>query len=1157
MPKRDLQPAALAIVRIALRLCGWEPIVETTKDIVTIVQTLVPKPNSPTPSTSVVNEAISWARQSLESLLSTEFDDVPQTDFDAAVYSVGSVLASQEINHLIVQAAIDSSMLEAHLIKHGAKRVRADLGSEGAQAVFDKVLHLCCRHLAEICLSSPEFGPLALRQLLKSHQRLMAITEQLLDTVQGSSQARVDLAFSTFTSRYLTRIAEQFDYLDLPGLDLDRYRRRYNLTAAYVPLSVMGASSTQFTSIQRLLDMQRFLLVAGDPGSGKSTLVKWIAVQLSKACLQEPGEYPIPIIVKLRSLEEIPDLEDIAGASARGIVVRKPVEWARDIVESGNCILLFDGLDEAPEPRRDELVQWISDIYQEHGRRGLRIVVTSRPPAVAEARFRPAEAAYATLEPMPYGSIERFVRVWHQTVFDATTAGDGDVWIDSSARLQATLEHDTHLARLASTPLLCAVICALYYARNEHLPGGRSELYRALLAMLLARRDAERPGFDATHSLSDIERLAKDIAIAFLLRGIDELPRAEVIAVLRASLRGFRNARIRDIGPGPILDYFVMRTGVVRELPPDSRIDFWHKSFQEYLAANAIVDNGDDALLLEMCANESWHEVVVWAASFMPMRRASNLIAGILDAGQKADASERRYLIRLALACAHYCLQLADEVEERVRMAAASLLPPASSIEVLDLASIGDAVVPFLAESLRSASADTADWAVAVLCRIGGDAANTALAGLRPELKAQHAAMLAEAWKLTGSEDYARRVLGTVPTAESNILTVNVDSYRQLRGARYISSIYRVSIDLTGDVFDEDALGSSSSRYIWRATLRGFEWWQVSAFLRRYSAVRELILIDPVGAAVTDDIDDVDQDDLVSAGDAIILGPRFGPDGADESFVYDALRSLSITSSQFVSVDLFTVGLFPAVEIIDISGFVDVVDPQGGGFGSAVRDVSIVVADQCVIDIDWRGGHLERLVVNPWRERSVKALWSLRELQELRISESPELLSLEGLGELREIVTLDVSYCERLSEIEEVYNSPNLELLVVVGCDGILITDLLRPHNFAVDAGEDDLGLLDQDSPTPELLPGRWLYWPLAELSDAELELRGWNDWSFWEQIRGDADEWEVAEARDEEEKAAEERGMTIYSSFDAWWKRQIRRSRVQRSRNLADRAGP
>jgi predicted NACHT family NTPase len=316
---------------------------------------------------------------------------------------------------------------------------------------------------------------------------------------------------------------------------------------------VRGGQSGQFecTTLNSLTRIGDFVMITGDPGSGKSTLLKWAAVEAARSFSRadDSNQPKIPFLIKLRSLpDSLPSLNEIGAPMTDGLVVERPDNWSGDLIESGRAILLFDGLDEVPEERRESIVGWIQQIHQDFGRRGTRIMVTSRPAAVRDWRFRLNGAVQATIIPMPHGKIERFVRLWHHSVYAAQELPASGDWKAKSDQLLAQLEGDRQLSQLAANPLLGAVICALYHARSEHLPSERPELYESLLAMLLARRDHERRGIDKPLSLTDTERLIEDVALAFLGSERDEVPRSEVLDVLRQSLSGFRNHDVRDIG---------------------------------------------------------------------------------------------------------------------------------------------------------------------------------------------------------------------------------------------------------------------------------------------------------------------------------------------------------------------------------------------------------------------------------------------------------------------------------------------------------------------------------------------------------------------------------------------------------------------------------
>ena len=63
---------------------------------------------------------------------------------------------------------------------------------------------------------------------------------------------------------------------------------------------------------------------------------------------------------------------------------------------------------------------------------------------------------------------------------------------DLADNLCLVLEKNIFIYSLATTPLLCAMLCALHRERGRQLPYDRIELYEAGCEMLLERRDMER-----------------------------------------------------------------------------------------------------------------------------------------------------------------------------------------------------------------------------------------------------------------------------------------------------------------------------------------------------------------------------------------------------------------------------------------------------------------------------------------------------------------------------------------------------------------------------------------------------------------------------------------------------------------------------------------
>jgi hypothetical protein len=1118
MVQRDLRPAALAAVRLILRTCGWLPIYESAQDVITIAGSFVGKPAPPPPKD--IKRIVNWILKGLTSVLESEYSSLPDNDVNAAAIAVSRVLELPVRDDLLISAVTDSSALESQLLRHGGEKIRQDLLSEPAISVFDILLRSACRHLAEVTLTAPEFGPLALRQLLRNQAQLDKISKQIAESLDRLAlPPETNQDFIRFTERYMARISEQLDYLDIPGIDLDRFRQRYNLTMAYIPMRTQGdeVQNVEISSVETITGLSDYLYIVGEPGSGKSTLLKWAAVQTARLKASQPSQRrTVPFLIKLRALSDTrPDLDEFGAPMTQALVISKPANWSQDLIASGRALLLFDGLDEIPEYRREIIVKWIDQIYEDHSRRGTRIIVTTRQTAISEARFRSRYASYTALQPMQQGKIERFVYLWHHAVYSSVETVERSHWLATSDQLLARLENDPQLARLASNPLLCAVICALYHARNQHLPSERFELYEALLAMLLARRDAERQNIDTPLSLTDVQRLARLVAQYFLQHSRDELPQAEILEVIRGALANFRNFSVRDLRPRLVLDHFVGRTGVLRQLPPEGAIEFWHKSFQEFLAAQMLVSGSEDQNLVNHAADAQWREVIIWSCSLMPMERASSLINEILLLADDAPSeSERNYLTSVALSCAHFTVQLSEGARLRIDSCASRLIPPTSYDQLETILQLGAAAVPFLyeflalfeEEELSSNDEEVLELIIYALTRIGGEESNSALWHMSARLKATFALLLAQGWSYSGSADYARRVLGTIPTPDKDVrVTVEIQSLRQLRSIDYLSPIYRPRVELSFADIERHSLGSGSSKDIAVAAIFATKWEDALFFLDRYSGVEEIRL------------------QLQDNTNAIEDNARNFPN----------IRSLVIVGESKIVVHIDHLHIFPNLQSVDVFGPVKLVARNGFGAHPNLDEVSIELIEGGEMDVLWEG-LIEVLSVASWPYSSIEPLRNMRNLNELNVAGSTTLRTLEGVQYLPNLQSLDVSDCINLEDAMDLTESSVL-YIDFEGCDKILASDI---EQFYAEIGfeSEELGLLTADSPTPSALADRWNYPELGDLSEGELEVRGWNDdWWFWEEIKGDADEWEAPDPTKPDEISLREENITIYNSMEEW----------------------
>ena len=168
-----------------------------------------------------------------------------------------------------------------------------------------------------------------------------------------------------------------------------------------------------------------------------------------------------------------------------------PEGWVLERLSSGQALLLIDGIDEVPRQERHALRDWLAELVGSYPR--VRVVVSSRPHAVEDLDLERLGFDIADLQPMELIDINNFIEHWHAAVREELASEDSKKeLVDLAASLKRVVRRNRPIRILATTPLICAMLCALHRQRHRRLPADRLELYRACVELLLERREVER-----------------------------------------------------------------------------------------------------------------------------------------------------------------------------------------------------------------------------------------------------------------------------------------------------------------------------------------------------------------------------------------------------------------------------------------------------------------------------------------------------------------------------------------------------------------------------------------------------------------------------------------------------------------------------------------
>jgi NACHT conflict system protein/NACHT domain-containing protein len=757
---------------------------------------------------SVVDEVA----ERLKPLITTRFAALPPHEVVASLDAVTDTFRRADLSDEALFAVdVDPARLAARLRAGAPPAALSDLG----QRLYDLAVEDCSRCFTQFVQRAAPFTNRAATETL---DRLTDLTEMMSSVLHQLTIA--GLSPADFLRRYADVLTNKLSVLELVGVDT-QFRPRTALSVAYVSLSVTGdgaprrlppiwdpslirharVTGTGAERVEQALATRTRTLIRGEAGAGKSTLLRWLAVTAAREAFTGPladWNGRVPFLIKLRSWPgALPAPEQFLTGVADPIAGTMPAGWVHRQFAEGRGLLLVDGVDELPAERRTHVRTWLQDLLDTYP--GSLIVVTSRPPA-APVRWLDAEGFESlTLERLAPSDVRALIDQWHRAARTSPSLPcPAHELIRYEQSLLTQLAANRHLYRLAGNPLLAAMLCALNLDRETHLPPDRMGVYQAAVDMLLQRRDTERGVPSTMPAMTARERLQllQDLAWRLSLNGKSELSRPDAEEFLARRLAGMP----RVAAPAcDVLTHLIERSGILRE-PAAGRVDFVHRTFQEYLAAREAAEQNMGGMLAGQAHLDTWREIVIMAAGHGngPMR--TELIEGILRRADR-EPQHRRTLSLLAAACLETLPSLEPpsllgEIDRRLD----GLLPPRSRTESRSLSAVGE---PLLRRLPTDPAALTQAQAVAVIraaALVNGPRAMDVIASFAQDPRRRVQRELIAVWEYFSPEDYAHAVLAEAPLDDGRVVLQQpglLTTARLLKNLRQVALEFFAKVDFT------------------------------------------------------------------------------------------------------------------------------------------------------------------------------------------------------------------------------------------------------------------------------------------------------------------------------------------------------------------------
>ena len=350
------------------------------------------------------------------------------------------------------------------------------------------------------------------------------------------------------------------------------------------------------------------LVILGEPGSGKTTILRYLAyhfsheqpqlgkhdvaarvplyVKLTDIALNQQGRYDVDHLIQAAVPDTLPQRDRFAAVLT-------------EYVHDGKVIFLLDGLDEVAASQRGELAEFLSDLAKgcqpinKQGQAAIsevgnnRLLVTCRVANYDSAPLTGAITHYSVLRlerEQQRGFLERWFAAW------ADREGLSTEWVKEQAEALYQQLERPGLQRLAQVPLLLSLTAYVWQTAAQQLPETRAGLYWEAVGLLLKWRGKEVKGHPTPERRrKEVHQKLGELAYAMLVNR----PRGIFDSTEAADFLGNDWQQLWQEQGGGLL----MTRGLINsvrsstdELNPD---DYWfgfpHLSFAEYFAGCYLV----------------------------------------------------------------------------------------------------------------------------------------------------------------------------------------------------------------------------------------------------------------------------------------------------------------------------------------------------------------------------------------------------------------------------------------------------------------------------------------------------------------------------------------------------------------------------------------
>jgi HEAT repeat protein len=303
------------------------------------------------------------------------------------------------------------------------------------------------------------------------------------------------------------------------------------------------------------------LLLAGKPGSGKSTTLRRLCVEMAEIALGDNLQ-PIPVFVQLKGDKQIVKL---IQAEFRRAKLRVTDEQIDDLLLEDKLVLLLDGVNEIPS---EELRRELQDFRENN--LTTPTIFTTRDLTVGGSLSIDKRLE---MRPLTEEQMREFVHKY--------LPEHGDKLLDQLR---------DRLPEIAETPLLLKMLCEVFEPETGRIPQNKAELFELFDRKYQSHKEGATISADSRRFQSEILQY-----LAFMmLQGDIEKPTEAWLTLPRDRAEGMLEAWLKQRGetdPASKAKEWLedlVKHHLLQVAADPQQIEFHHQLFQEYYAARYL-----------------------------------------------------------------------------------------------------------------------------------------------------------------------------------------------------------------------------------------------------------------------------------------------------------------------------------------------------------------------------------------------------------------------------------------------------------------------------------------------------------------------------------------------------------------------------------------